>query len=53
MYVWTYDNMEYVEERIRLGIFKDDIDNDIEYIYYLTAKYKGRIRFYLKDEVTK
>lgn len=32
------------------GIFKDDIDKDIEYIDYLTAEYKGRIRFYLKEE---
>ena len=50
VHVWTYDNMECVEERIRLGIFKDDIDKDIEYIDYLTAEYKGRIRFYLKEE---
>lgn len=26
------------------------IYKDIEYIDYLTAEYKGRIRFYLKEE---
>ena len=45
--------MSYVNERIRLGIFKDDIYNDIEYIDYLMCEYKGRVKFYIKEEVNK
>lgn len=50
VYAWVYDNMGYVDERIRLGIFKDDIYRDIEYVDYLIHEYKGRVRFYLKEE---
>lgn len=42
VYAWTFDNMGYVEERVKLG--------DVEYIDYLTNEYSGRIRFYLKEE---
>lgn len=45
VYAWVYDNMGYVDERIRLGIFKDDIFNDSEYSDYLIHKYKGRVKF--------
>lgn len=49
VYTWIYDNMGYVDERIRLGVFKDDIIRDIEYIDYLLFEYKGRVRFYIKE----
>lgn len=53
VHVWIYDNMEYVEERIKLGDDKDNINNDIEYIDYLMFQYKGKVRFYLKEEISK
>ena len=53
VYIWIYDNMGYVDERIRLGIFKDDMDSDIDYIDYLMCEYKGRVKFYIKEEVNK
>lgn len=50
VYIWTYDNMEYVEERVKLGEVKDYINSDIEQIECLTIEYKGRVKFYIKVE---
>lgn len=53
VYVWCYNDMGYVDERVKLGIFKDDVYGDIEYIDYLKYEYKGRVRFYIKEEIKK
>jgi len=50
VYAWTYDNMGYVEERVKLGETNGNFESDIEYIDYLTAEYQGRIKFYLKED---
>lgn len=50
VYVWIYDNMGYVVERVRLGIFKDDVYREVEYMDYLIHEYKGRVRFYLNED---
>lgn len=53
VYAWTYDNMGYVDERLKFGIFKDDVYRDIDYLDYLTVEYKSRVRFYIKMEVNR
>lgn len=50
VYAWIYDNMGYVVERVRLGIFKDDVYREAEYMDYLIHEYKGKVRFYLIEE---
>lgn len=53
VYAWTFDNMYSVEERVKLGETNGNFEGDVEYIDYLTNEYNGRIRFYLKEEVSK
>jgi hypothetical protein len=53
VYIWIYDNMGYVDERIKLSIDENNITANIKYLNYLMFEYRGRVKFYMKAEVNR